>query len=107
MIPIKSPRKNIRLKDYDYSLSGCYFITICVSNHNNRLGNIVGAGSSRPESPQMVLSKYGTIASDWLTQIPIKYPNCTIDCQIIMPNHIHFILRFANDCGREDPMSLS
>lgn len=41
-------RKNIRLKDYDYSQNGCYFITMCVKDRHEMLGKIVGAIDNRP-----------------------------------------------------------
>ena len=91
----------MRLEGYDYSQEGCYFITICVAGRRNILASIsgVGAGSSRPKTE---LTKFGEIAKDWLENIHIKYPNCAIDCYVIMPNHIHFILRI-NECGRDNP----
>lgn len=50
-------RKNIRLKEYDYSRNGAYFVTICTKDKKKILGNIVGATIGRPV--KMVLSKYG------------------------------------------------
>ena len=41
-------RKSIRLKNYDYSQEGLYFITICTESREKLLGEIVGAGFSRP-----------------------------------------------------------
>lgn len=39
-------RKSTRLKEYDYSKNGAYFITVCVKNKNHILGKIVGAAIS-------------------------------------------------------------
>lgn len=51
-------RKNIRLKSYDYSQSGNYFITIYVKDRHEMLGKIVGAITNRPEDT-VQLSEYG------------------------------------------------
>jgi len=79
------------------------------------LGDIVGAGSSRPGSinihPQMHLSEHGQIVKKWIYELPKKYEFVRIDNYVIMPNHIHMILSLRNDgvqdqgCkgGRDDP----
>ena len=50
-------RKHPRLKEYDYSSPGAYFITICVKSRKQMLGKIVGCGDF--DAPQMELSEYG------------------------------------------------
>jgi len=47
-LPVRKPN---RLKDYDYSRNGAYFITICTKNHEELFGRIVGANCVRPLSP--------------------------------------------------------
>ena len=42
-------RKNLRLKGYDYSTGGLYFITICVKDKHEMLGQVVGANCVRPD----------------------------------------------------------
>ena len=88
-------RKSPRLREYDYSNSGYYFITICTQNRQCFLSSIVGEGSPLPH-----LSKYGTIADFWIRKIPRQYPMFSVDRYVIMPNHIHLLL-IAN--GRGDP----
>ena len=98
-------RKNTRLKGYDYSQVGCYFVTICVKNRQKMLGQInVGAGSSRLVVPTVELTEYGIIARDWLHRIHLKYNVSKIDCYVIMPNHIHAILRLVAENGRDSPV---
>jgi putative transposase len=54
-------RRSIRLKGYDYSQTGAYFITICTQNRECLFGDIVGANGIRPE---MILNEYGKIVQD-------------------------------------------
>lgn len=77
-------RKSIRLKGYDYSQAGLYFITICCQDRAHLFGYI--------ENREMILNKYGEIAfSEWQATDKIR-DNCQIHEYIIMPNHIHGII---------------
>lgn len=91
-------RKPTRLKNFDYSTNGAYFITICTQNRKNILSTIVGEGSPLPK-----LSRYGEIVDAWIQKMPNKYPEVSIDCYVIMPNHIHLLLFVFKDGGRGDP----
>lgn len=91
-------RKPNRLKDYDYSKNGMYFITICTDNKKCLLSNVVGADTIRPNSTQ--LTKCGKIVKEAIENIPTIYPNCFVDKYVIMPNHIHLILSLNNSSGR-------
>ncbi|PKL72573.1 hypothetical protein CVV26_00995 [Candidatus Kuenenbacteria bacterium HGW-Kuenenbacteria-1] len=90
-------RRSIRLKEYDYSQNGVYFITICTQNHECLFGKI--------ENEKMILNEYGKIVKkDWL-EIPNHFPNIILDKFIVMPNHIHGIIIIdasvgAYPCGR-------
>jgi putative transposase len=77
-------RKTIRLKDYNYSLPGTYFATICVQGHECILGNILGE--------EMQLSPQGKIAETCWQQLPEHFPNVALDEFVCMPNHIHRII---------------
>lgn len=82
-------RKNIRLKNYDYSRCGYYFITICTYNHEKTLANIRrGDPCGRPNVEYSLLGK---IAKNILLEIPNRY-NVKLDYYVVMPNHIHMIL---------------
>ena len=91
-------RKHPRLDNYDYSSAGAYFVTICTQNRKNILSKIVGEGSPLPR-----LSPYGEIVERWIQKIPEKYPEASVDCYVIMPNHIHILLSIIKDDGRGDP----
>ncbi len=83
-------RKPVRLKDYDYSSSGVYFITVCTKDRKALFWDNVGATTGRPR--EIKLSKYGKIADDAIRQISECYERIKIDNYVIMPNHIHLLL---------------
>lgn len=82
-------RHSIRLKGYDYSQVGAYFITIVTHGRACLFGQIVGAGLA---PAQMRLNEYGQIAHDQWHQIPERYKNIELDQFVVMPNHIHAII---------------
>lgn len=76
-------RRSVRLKGYDYSSPGEYFITICTQNRECLFGDVVDG--------KMVLNEFGKIAHDkWLKTESIR-DNVELDLFIIMPNHMHAI----------------
>lgn len=77
-------RKSIRLKDYDYSLPGKYFLTLNCHKGVHRFGEIV--------NDKMIYSKLGEIAFSELTKLPDRFSNLELDVFQIMPNHLHAIL---------------
>ena len=87
MIP---KRKSIRLKDYDYSQNGAYFITICTSNRKPLLSKIVGGGFHA--APQAELSPIGLEIERAIEYINLHHENALIEKYVIMPNHIHMIV---------------
>ena len=84
-------RKPNRLKTFDYSTPGAYFITICTNNKVKLLWKNVGASIARPED--VILSAEGKIVDNAILNIPKCYPAISVDCYTIMPNHIHLLLR--------------
>ncbi len=84
-------RKPNRLKGYDYSQNGAYFITVCTKNKECLLGNIVGGDAYI--APQIKLSKYGKTAEKYISGIK------GIHKYVIMPNHIHMIILLCNEEG--------
>lgn len=91
-------RKANRLKNFDYSASGAYFITICTKNRKCILSEIVGADIIRPCEIQ--LTQYGEIVKSGIINISKIYPNCIVNHYVIMPNHIHLIITIDNEYGR-------
>ena len=86
-----SCRKTIRLRDYDYSQAGAYFVTICTYNKECLFGNIIDG--------DIVLSPMGKIAYKFWLEIPLHFKSIKLDEFIIMPNHIHGII-LITDQGR-------
>lgn len=82
----KNQRKQIRLKNYDYSQSGWYFITICIQDRECILGHI--------KEDKMVLNEQGKMVEKWLEKISDKF-NVILDEYQIMPNHIHTIIHLV------------
>ena len=91
-------RKNNRLKEYDYSTNGMYFITVCTKDKKPLFWSDVGAIIGRPQD--VVLSKYGIVVDDAINSISIKYPNIVVMHYVVMPNHIHLLLLIDNINGR-------
>ena len=79
-------RKRNRLRNYDYGQNGAYFITICTKDRKQILSKIVGDGFPVPNLP-------GRIAEEMIEQVMIRYPSVSVDKYVIMPDHIHLLLR--------------
>ena len=87
-------RKDNRLKNFDYSSSGTYYITVCTKEKKNLFGSIVGAPIGRPSCE---LSDYGKIVDEAINNIEKKYDRTRVDKYIIMPDHIHLLLTILPD----------
>ena len=89
-------RKSIRLKDYDYSQSGGYFITICSYKNEFIFGKIMNG--------RVTICQYEDILKNNWNLLPESDPNIELDVFTIMPNHIHGILFIQNaEKGGETP----
>ncbi len=98
-------RKNIRLKNYDYSQAGYYFVTICTHNKSHLFGQVVGAIHESPEMAHMNLNANGIIVKSVMENLSVRFPNIFIDNYIIMPNHIHLIVVISGEGAiRESPV---
>ena len=82
-------RKLNRLRDYDYSEFGYYFVTICVKDRELCFGDVVGGN--------MILNKFGRIADQCWREIPNHFNNTEFDKYVIMPNHMHGIVVINDD----------
>lgn len=82
-------RQSIRLKGYDYSREGLYFITLLAKNRQHLFGEIING--------EMHLNPAGKIAQQCWLEIPQHFPNVILHEYIIMPNHIHGIIEIKNE----------
>ncbi|RNL51009.1 transposase [Pedobacter jejuensis] len=82
--PLIHHRRSIRLKGYDYSKSGAYFITICCEDRIHRFGRVV--------NHEMVLNPFGVIAYKQWIKLSERFSNFELDVFQIMPNHFHGII---------------
>ena len=80
-------RRSIRLKGYDYSREGMYFITICTYERQRSFGYIGNA--------TMYLNQTGIVARKCWLDIPVHYPNVVLHDFIVMPDHIHGIIELV------------
>lgn len=85
--------ESARLKGYNYSSAGAYFITICVKNRECLFGDVVNG--------KMEYSEIGEIAKQCWLEIPKHFSFVKLDEWIVMPNHVHGILFFTDHCDNE------
>ena len=93
-------RKPARLREYDYSTPGAYFVTVCTHEKKCSLSTIsVGAAIGRPpvDGVSVRLTAFGEIVDLAIRSIPTFYPQVSVDQYVIMPNHVHLILRIHTD----------
>jgi REP element-mobilizing transposase RayT len=84
----KHHRRSIRLRGYDYSQAGAYFISICEVNRECIFGDIVDG--------EMRRNQFGEIVLKWWNELPNYYPPVQLDEFIVMPNHLHGIIEITN-----------
>ncbi|MGA1846523.1 transposase [Deferribacter abyssi] len=80
-------RKNIRLKHYDYSQPGFYFVTVCTQNKIKLFGEI--------KKGEMILNKAGKMVKKIWLEIPKIFAHTKLHEYIIMPNHFHAIIEIT------------
>jgi REP element-mobilizing transposase RayT len=77
-------RRSLRLKDYDYSQAGAYFVTVCTQNRACLFGEVAG--------DKISLNEVGQLAEALWRDLPTDFPTIALDTFIVMPNHIHGIV---------------
>jgi len=92
-------RRSIRLKGYDYSQPGVYFITMDTYNKEQLLGEVIDG--------LMYLSQAGKILSYVWSDLPIHYPNVCLDSFCVMPDHFHGIIQLNEVNAGSYPHPLS
>ena len=82
--PLKHHRRSIRLKHYDYSREGAYFVTVVTQDRQGVLAEIV--------TDEIVLTEAGTMVWEIWRAMPTFYPGVEVDACVVMPNHVHGIV---------------
>lgn len=80
----------LRLRDYDYSQSGTYFVTICTAHRACLFGEV--------RDGEVELSHAGLVIESWLLSIPAQFRGVAVDSHVVMPNHVHAVIML----GAED-----
>ena len=119
-------RKPTRLKNFDYSSAGAYFVTICIRDRMNILSEItVGEGLAPPEIADLTatdktnglavgeglappeitvkLKPCGEVVKEQLQLIEARFPSVTIEDYVIMPDHIHAVIFLHEKAGGASP----
>ncbi|HXF70107.1 MAG TPA: transposase [Thermoflexus sp.] len=92
--PQRHHRRSIRLRGYDYSQPGAYFITICTQNRECLFGEVVDGEMELNDAGQMV-------AEQWQA-LPERFPHIRMDAFVVMPNHLHGIILIEPIDARAD-----
>jgi len=94
--PQKHHRRSIRLKGYDYSQPGLYFITLCINHRICLFGEI--------KDGKMELNDAGRMVEKWYRELENKYNDIECGEFVVMPNHFHCIIeKMPNDDETIDP----
>lgn len=90
-------RRTIRLRGYDYSQPGAYFVTVCTAGRQSILGRIIEG--------RRALSAVGEIVQAGWDSLPRHFADVTVDAFVIMPNHFHGILMILSqdEVGAKHP----
>jgi REP element-mobilizing transposase RayT len=91
-------RRSIRLKGYDYTQPGAYFVTICTYDREALFGQVVDG--------HMVLNACGEMVMACWREIPDHFPHVALDAFVVMPNHVHGILWIVADVGARHAVPL-
>ncbi len=89
-------RRPARLREYDYSAPGAYFVTVCTEGKRRIFGEITDG--------QMRLNEAGRMVQEVWEQLPRRYPNVELDSFVVMPNHVHGILCITVGAIHELPL---
>ena len=77
-------RRSIRLREYDYSSVGAYFVTICTQGRECLFGDVADG--------EMCPNDAGRMVGEWWAKLPEKFPHVEVDESVVMPDHFHGII---------------
>lgn len=94
--PTRHQRRSTRLRGYDYSREGIYFVTICTHQRISFFGEIADG--------LMHLSPFGTIVHNEWERLPERWPHVALGAFQVMPNHFHGILSISRPASVRIPL---
>ena len=98
-------RKLLRLPEYDYSAPGAYFVTICSYDRRCILSNIAVGALHEAPAAAIQLTRAGFVVQQVLENLHQRYSEIKVDHSVIMPNHVHLLLRIEEKRAlREAPL---
>ncbi len=86
-VALSTGRKHLRMQGWDFTSPGWYFLTVCTKNMRSEFGTVVNG--------RMTLNEAGRIADKFWREIPRHFPRAVVDEQVVMPNHVHGLLRLT------------
>ena len=101
----KPRRKPMRLSDFDYSTPGAYFVTVCTHDAAELFSRIYRLSAF--EAPVVELTSCGMIIERNILEISMRFPDYSVECYAIMPNHIHILLTVAEPVIPAEPKTVS
>jgi putative transposase len=84
-------RRSIRLRDYDYSYAGAYFVTICTFERECLFGEVIDGDMRLNDAGQLIMTIWDSL--------PQRYQNVDVDSFVVMPNHAHGIVVIHDPVG--------
>jgi putative transposase len=87
--PEKHHRQSTRLRNFDYSSTGGYFVTICAFQRECIFGEIING--------EMILSKAGERTLEVWEGLLLRFPTIELDVFMIMPNHVHGVICLTSE----------
>ena len=84
-------RRSIRLRGYDYTRQGAYFVTVCTQGRRRLFGTVVNG--------RMALNDAGRMVQTVWNELPAHYPGVAIDAFVVMPDHIHGVVWLCDPVG--------
>jgi putative transposase len=88
----KFHRRSLRLRGYDYSQAGLYFVTVCAQDRACLFGEVIGDQMHVNDVGRVVLAEWNRLAD--------RFPAVELDTFGVMPNHIHGIIAIST-AGQE------
>lgn len=99
-VPDLHHRRSIRLQAFDYTRDGAYFVTVCSRDRECLFGQVIDGAVN--------LNEFGQVIGLALTSLPTHFPHVDVPDYVIMPNHLHAIIKIArDDVGAKQGVSAS